>query len=357
LSPNPIRLGPLEVQLLWFDSLGAKSSSFLVNTPDLRLLVDPGVAEMQPSYPLPLSERLRLRSKAFKRIVSAADRADWIFISHYHYDHHTLPEAAPNLYKGKLIWVKDPNLWINASQWERARLFLSQLSGDLKPHLRKPVRLKLSDPLADLPLARAHDYGDYQARKEELLSKGRRWFDSLLKDWLKNPWVSEFQTEAVEVRFADGKEVKKGRTRLRFTPPLFHGVEFARVGWVVGLVVEYGAHKILYTSDLQGPQIEDYAHWIIAEDPELLILDGPATYLFGYLLNRVNLNRAIQNLCTILEQISSKIIIYDHHNLREPRYQERLARVYEVAKRYKKRLLTAAELCGEEPLVLRLTAR
>ncbi|MEE8299774.1 MAG: hypothetical protein V3R28_00540 [Desulfatiglandales bacterium] len=39
--------------------------------------------------------------------------------------------------------------------------------------------------------------------------------------------------------------------------------------------------------------IEDYAQWIIKENPDILILDGPPGYLFGYMVNRINLQRAI----------------------------------------------------------------
>jgi predicted metallo-beta-lactamase superfamily hydrolase len=33
----------------------------------------------------------------------------------------------------------------------------------------------------------------------------------------------------------------------------------------------------IYTSHLQGPGIEDSAQWIIKENPDILILDGPPT--------------------------------------------------------------------------------
>ena len=45
-------------------------------------------------------------------------------------------------------------------------------------------------------------------------------------------------------------------------------------------------------------------------------------------------------------------IILDHHLLREPRYAERLADVYEVAKEAGKKVLTVAEWFGKRPLVL-----
>ena len=356
---NPINLGKMEVELLWFDSLGAKSSSFLVETPDLRLLVDPGVAVMQPSYPLPAREKVELAEEAFQRIEEAATRADTVFISHYHYDHHTLPSGAKGLYEGKEVWIKGPNQWINGSQWKRSRLFLEELyrlfqGGNREGLFSPPQKVEYPDPLTTLPLVKGRKWGDYQERKEELLKKGRRWFKDLSKKWQEGPWVKEFATGGGEVRFADGQSFAQGRTKVRFTSPLFHGIEYARLGWVVALVVEYEGDKLLYTSDLQGPQVEDYAQWIIAEDPDLLIVDGPTTYLLGYMLNQINLRRAIDNMCRIIRESSTKLIIYDHHNLRETRYRRRLEDVYRAAESQGKNILTAAEWFGQEPLILRI---
>ena len=359
MKRKPIKLGKMEVNLLWFDSMGAKSSSFFVETPDLRLLVDPGVAVMQPSYPLPEVEKEKLAEEAFQRIEEAADRAEAIFISHYHYDHHTLPSGAEGIYEGKRLWVKDPNQWINGSQWKRSRLFLEELylifqGENPEDILIPPQKGEYPDPLANLPLVKGKKWGDYQQRKEELLKKGRKWFRNQSKKWRENSWVKEFKVGGVEVRFVDGQSFTEGRTKVRFTKPLFHGIEFARLGWIVGLVVEYEGHKLLYTSDLQGPQIEDYAQWIIEESPELLIVDGPTTYLLGYMLNLINLRRAIDNMCRIIRESSIKLIIYDHHNLREARYRERLKDVYRTAKSQGKSLLTAAEWFGQKPLILRI---
>ncbi len=360
MEGKPVNLGDMEVNLLWFDSLGAKSSSFLVETPDISLLVDPGVAVMQPTYPLSEREKVELADEGFQRIEEAAERADAVFISHYHYDHHTLPSGAEGIYRGKRLWIKDPNQWINGSQWERSKLFLEELyaifrGGDLEDILIPPQRAEYHPPLDELPIVKGKRWGDYQQRKEELLEKGRRWFKNQSKKWKENFWVKEFKAGGVEVRFADGQSFTQGRTRIRFTRPLFHGIEYARLGWVIALVVEYGGHKLLYTSDLQGPQVEDYASWIIEEDPEFLIVDGPTTYLLGYLLNQINLGRSINNMCRIIRESSAKLILYDHHNLREAKYRDRLKGVYRTAEREGKNLFTAAEWFGQKPLILRIS--
>ena len=138
---------------------------------------------------------------------------------------------------------------------------------------------------------------------------------------------------------------------MKFTQPFFHGIEYDRVGWVVALLVEHKGKKFIYSSDLQGPQIEDYAEWIIEQNPDAMILDGPATYLFGYMMNRINLERAIDNMIRILRRTKTNPIIYDHHLLREWKYKERLSEVY---KEGGGRILTAAEFMGKEPLILKI---
>jgi len=348
---KPITIGKVKTYLLWFDSMGAKSSSMLIETPDIKILVDPGAAEMQPSYPLSPEEKKELRQRALAIIKEAAQEADIIFISHYHYDHHTLPSEASEIYEGKKLWIKDANLWINKSQWKRARLFLSQFcqifAGKMiEQVLQPPKEMETEDPLEHLHLAGKRDFGDYALRRDELLAKGRVWFEKLVALWRSEPWICPFELGKEEIFFADGKEFKVGSTTIRLSSPLFHGVELARLGWVISMVLECQGTKILYSSDLQGPIIEDYADWIIKENPELLILDGPTTYLLGYMLNQTNLKRVIYNLSSILGNISSQIIIYDHHLPRDIHFKERMAEVYKIAREEGKTLITAAEWLG-----------
>lgn len=347
---KPLCVGKMKVWLLWFDSMGAKSSSVLVETPEVSVLIDPGVAEMQPSYPLPEEDKLYLRWLARERIKEAGKKAQVVVISHYHYDHHTLPEEVPELYQKKTLLIKNPNQWINKSQWGRARLFFEQLSRKrgvkYSTLFCSPPKGEFSDPLKNLPLALSVRWGDYTRRKRELLQKGREWFQRLTLLWRKEPWLREIKG----VHFADGKSFRFGSTFLRFTPPFFHGIEFDRVGWVVALVVEYEGKKFIYSSDLQGPGIEDYTRWIIEENPDILILDGPPTYLFGFTLNRINLERAIKNTILILKETKTPIIVYDHHLLRDRFFRERLKELYRL-KEAKKRLLSAYEWMGHKPLI------
>jgi len=143
--------------------------------------------------------------------------------------------------------------------------------------------------------------------------------------------------------------------RLRFKGPLFHGIEYSRVGWVFSTIVEYGGEKLVHSSDLNGPVIEDYARWIIEEKPDILILDGPMTYMLGYTLNLINFNRTLENALNIVENAECKLVIYDHHLPREPKFRERTKTVWEKARKLGVKMVTAAELLRKTPAVLRKT--
>ncbi|MFP4634021.1 MAG: MBL fold metallo-hydrolase [Candidatus Aenigmatarchaeota archaeon] len=329
---------------VWFDSMGAKSTCSLVKTPDTSICIDPGIAAMQPSYPLPDVLKAYYRFKGKREIRGAVDEAEHVAISHYHYDHLI---TDPGIYDGKELWVKDPNRWINKSQWGRAREFIQNLAEDKKEELEEidPEEREFGDPYRELDKARNKDFGDYQERREELLEKWRKRFRNLTEHWRSNPWIQEPDF----LNYADGRGFEEGNTKVRFKGPLFHGIEYSKTGWVFSTVIETQEAKLIHSSDLQGPTIEDYADWIIEEDPDILVLDGPATYLLGHLLNKTNLRRSVDNARRILKEVNPELMVWDHHLLRERKYRERTGKVWELKDEYN--LKTASEVKGEEPLI------
>jgi len=352
LRSSPLKIGDIEVKFLWADSLGAKSFSLFIKTRDTTLLVDPGAASMQPGYPLDEKEKERFKRSAIRVIKRFARKARLVAITHYHFDHFTSPEEAPSLYRGKKLLIKNPNRWINASQWKRAREFLSGLHRIAGPETKEKQPSMSSDDLRDPVEALSSsglDFGDYNARRQELFSKGRKWLQGLFSLWKENPPLSEFSAGKLDVSYADGRTFYIGETEISFSPPLFHGIEYDRTGWVIALTVRHGGYKMLYTSDLQGPQIEDYADWIIGEKPDLLIADGPPTYLLGFMMNRINFDRSIRNMCRILRELGDRTVLYDHHLYRDKRYTERM----EPLRRCLGKPLppSVAEFLGLEPLI------
>jgi predicted metallo-beta-lactamase superfamily hydrolase len=111
-----------------------------------------------------------------------------------------------------------------------------------------------------LPLSQSINFGNYEARRRDLLKRGRKWFVQRVKKWNSRITIPEIDAGRVKFKFPEEKEFYFGTTRLRFTKPLFHGIEFSEVGWVFATIVERKNEKLIHSSDLNGPKIiEDYA--------------------------------------------------------------------------------------------------
>jgi len=325
------------------------------------VVIDPGAAAMQPSYPLPPAEKRELRRRAVRKITECWRRASVVVVTHYHYDHHILPDdpdlSSPRcLFENKLLILKSPNTYINESQWNRSRLFIKKVlelfGADVSSYLEEPRRSDFPDPLDELVHATQRDFGDYTARRLELLEKGRRWFKNLVRKlWGSEPWVKEIDLGNIKIVWGEGRILELGDTRLRVLGPWFHGIEYDRTGWVTPLLVEKKGGVIFFTSDLMGPQIEDYAYTIADLKPRVLVADGPPTYLFPYMLNRVNLRRAVENMIYILENAAPQLVVYDHHLLRERRWRSRVEEVFRTAEKIGTAIMTAAEVLGKRPLI------
>jgi len=275
----------MKIHLVAFDSFGVKSMCTRVETKDVTITIDPGIAVETGSFPLPDDEKIRLIMKYEEAIRKSCEISDVVVVTHYHYDHH-MPVADKGMYGDKILLVKDPLRHINQSQRWRASEFLSLVEGVAK-----------------------------------------------------------------EIKIVDGQSIKFGNTKLDFSRPLWHGVERSKLGYVLMLAIKE-EEKVLFSSDISGPMIEKYASMIIKEKPDVLILDGPPTYILGYIMSYKNLARSILNIEKIVEKIEGKIIL-DHHLMRDYRYKDLLKIVYDKATELGKEVLSAAEVKGEEPMVLK----
>src|SRR5215831_7536796 len=107
----------IEVTPLAFESMGVRSMSTLVQTKDVTILLDAGVA-LGPRFRLmPHPREFIARDMARRRIEEAADKAKVVTISHYHHDHHTPSfsdpvwlgssiESLKRIYAGKTVLAK-----------------------------------------------------------------------------------------------------------------------------------------------------------------------------------------------------------------------------------------------------------
>jgi predicted metallo-beta-lactamase superfamily hydrolase len=255
-----------------FDSLGVRSMATFVETPDVSILIDPGVALAANRYgrpPHPIEVKLMMHY--WEEIKKYAKKADILVVTHYHYDHHN-PEA-PEIYKGKRVFLKDPENKINKSQTKRSKYFLAKL--------------------ADLP-------------------------------------------KSIEV--AEGKDFKVGRTHIKFSPlGIPHGPD-EKLGCVVMTVISSGDKKFIHTSDVEGATVKTQEDFIINESPDIVIIDGPLTWLGLH----------SKSMREIVKKSKIKHFIVDHHFLRDPRWKEKMKDVFLVAKDRGTKVECVAEYLGKE---------
>lgn len=148
--------------------------------------------------------------------------------------------------------------------------------------------------------------------------------------------------EKCVLTYADGQTFELGDTMLRFSPPFPHGPPGTRLGYALAVTVE-GDQRVVYTSDLQGPVDAAAAHYLIEQQPDLLIADGPPTYLLGYRFSRQALEQAERHLLDIMTGTKCHLIL-DHHLLRDLAYEERLPTLYGT---YGHRIQTYAQYNGQ----------
>lgn len=162
------------------------------------------------------------------------------------------------------------------------------------------------------------------------------------------------QVEGVpeKLEFADGREFSFGNTNIRFSDAVFHGTG-NRLGYVVEVCIKEGQESFVFTSDVEGPNTKEQTEFIIQEKPNIVYLDGPLSYMLGYRYSYESLALAIENMLRILLETDVEKLIIDHHLLRDLKWRERIAAVFETGKK----VMTAAEFLGIENEMLEARRR
>ena len=289
-------LRSIQVTPLAAESLGVRSMCTFVETPDVRVLLDAGVSlgPFRLGFP-PHPQEYKALKAARKRISDAAEKAEVVTISHYHFDHHTPSytdwflhwssgETARQIYEGKIVLAKSYRDKINFSQRHRGWVF-------------------------------ANTGGRY----------------------------------AEKVEYVDGKEFLLGDTKIRFSRPVVHGEPGTELGWLLMTTIERNDERVLFTSDVQGPMHTATLKAILIEKPSVIIIGGPPAYLIG-LVDQESIQIGLRNLAAIVQKISTTVL--EHHLLRQEDWRETAKPVFESAAAAGHSVSTAAEFLKEENALL-----
>ncbi|MEM3551987.1 MAG: hypothetical protein QXN87_06585 [Candidatus Bathyarchaeia archaeon] len=288
----------IKVSPLAAESLGVRSMCTFVETRDIKILLDAGVSLCPKRFGLPPHPMEFEAIKGCRKSISeAAEKAEVVTISHYHFDHHTpsfedwlcnwteAEETARQIYSGKMVLMKSPKEYINFSQRRRGWVF--QKTG-----------------------------GKY--------------------------------AEKLEV--ADGKTFNFGRTTIKFSQPVFHGPEDSALGWILMTTIVYEGEKFLFAPDVQGPISEHTLKLIFEEKPQLVMIGGPPLYLAGFRVEEKQVQTGLKNLEKIVAAV--KCTILEHHILRDEKWREKTLKVFKKAERAGNTVMTAAEYLGLKNFLL-----
>jgi hypothetical protein len=148
-----------------------------------------------------------------------------------------------------------------------------------------------------------------------------------------------------ELIYCDGTEQSFGGTTVKFSEPVCHGSN-NRLGYVVEVSVARGNSSFLFTSDVEGPSLEEQVTFIMDEDPNIILADGPMTYMLGYRYSNRSLELSLENLGRVMEGTRVEKLIIDHHLLRDLYWRKWMKPLYDKAVDVD--ISTAAEYLGKE---------
>lgn len=150
-----------------------------------------------------------------------------------------------------------------------------------------------------------------------------------------------------EISYIDGRTFTFGETTITFSAPVPHGSN-QKAGFVVPASVQCRDEKFLITSDIQGFFFDDTVDFIIAQNPNLLYFDGPVTYLQDISHMEDVLVKTIENGMSIMERTNVRVVVVDHHLLRDVHWKKRIEPLMSYAQQKGIVIQTAAEYRGEQ---------
>jgi predicted metallo-beta-lactamase superfamily hydrolase len=286
----------IRVTPIGFESFGVRSMCTFLETHDVRILIDAGVALAPRFGKLPHPREYQALNLCRARIREFAAKADVITVSHYHNDHHT-----PNY---------TDTAWLGSSAQESEQIYRDKVV------IAKDIRNSIN-------------------------------FSQRRRGWMFQRFVKNIGGKWL---IADGNTFQYGATKIKISPPVPHGEAQSGLGWVIMTTVESQEQKVLHASDVQGPMAKQTARIILKENPKQLILGGPPVYLEGVKVDKTPIRDGLKNAAMLAGKIP--MLLFEHHLLRSEDWRDRAKLVYDAARKAGNTVSTAAEYAEQPPKIL-----
>ncbi|MBX6423251.1 MBL fold metallo-hydrolase [Thermosulfurimonas sp. F29] len=220
--------------------------------------------------------------------------------------------------------------------------------------LRERIRKRLS--LADTVIITHYHFDHYTPDWAEDL-RGKR---VLIKDPVRNinrsqarraaEFVKRLSMAGVQWEVAEGRRLRLPGVEVHLSGPLWHGPE-TRFGCVMAVAVKEGGESFLHTSDVSGPVHPEILDFIKKVRPEVLLVDGPSTYL-GPRYGHEALSVSRRNLISLVRDMGISILILEHHLLRDLGWRKWAEPIFEAATQKGTLVFSGAEFSGEKETLL-----
>ncbi len=191
------------------------------------------------------------------------------------------------------------------------------------------------------------DEPEIYARKDLFIKHPREFINESQKS-RATYFLEKIEGLARSINFADGSCINLGKTKITFSPPIYHGVS-ERLGYVLLVQIE-DETRFIFSSDVQGPLNKEAVDFIIKNRPQILIIDGPPTYLLGTYYKKPDIERAIENIKKIIDETEVKNLIIDHHLPRDLNWYSYISPL--LNSKGKTNIQTAARFRGEDEELL-----
>jgi predicted metallo-beta-lactamase superfamily hydrolase len=150
---------------------------------------------------------------------------------------------------------------------------------------------------------------------------------------------------AKEILIGDGASFQFGNIEIICSKAVCHGVS-NKLGMVIEVAIKEGAEKFLFTSDVQGMPLEEQILFILEQNPDIIFMDGPMTYLLNYRYRSEDLAHSLLNILRVINETKISKFILDHHLLRDLNYKNHLEEIF-ATHLGNTEILTAAEFAGK----------
>lgn len=164
-------------------------------------------------------------------------------------------------------------------------------------------------------------------------------------------FIKQLENRPKSLSYADGKEFTYGKTLVKFSQPVPHGAD-ERLGYVIEVLIDDGDRKLLFTSDIEGAVFSSQVEFIVKHNPDIIIMDGPMTYMLGTKFSEDDYVSSINNIIRILDNVRPKDLIIDHHLLRDLQWNNKIQKIIEKGDELGTRVISAAEYSGQEINIL-----